>query len=146
MKNPLMVLPTAFPAMMAFAKELKNDSVPARLLSLIHLRASQINACSVCVLMHAKELEKLDETRDRLTALAAWRETTLYSPAERAVLALTEETTRIADKSDPVSDATWAEVAKHFDETQCATIVLNIAMINFFNRLNAATRQVAGAH
>ncbi len=110
----------------------------------MHLRASQINGCSVCVDMHAKALRKAGESEERVFAVAAWRETPFFSDAERAALALTEALCRLPDQADPVPDAIWDAVAEHFDETQLGALVLDIANINVWNRLNIATRQVVG--
>jgi AhpD family alkylhydroperoxidase len=110
----------------------------------VHLRASQINGCSVCVDMHAEELEKAGETPKRMFAVAAWREAPYFTEAERAALALAEAVTRLSDRADPVPDDIWNEAARHYNEPALATLVLSIAAINLWNRLNAATRQVAG--
>ena len=110
----------------------------------MHLRASQINGCSVCVDMHARTLKRSDETDERMFAVAAWRDAPYFTDAERAALALTEAATRISDRADPVPDAIWEEAARHYDEPELGILVLNIALINFFNRLNVITRQVAG--
>jgi len=143
-KNPLQLLPSLTQSLMAFGQAVQKDTtLPAKLPPMIHLRASQINGCSVCVLMHARELKKLDETEERLIALAAWRDTTLFTDAERAALAFTEHVTRIADTSEPVPEHVWAELEKHFDETQRTAIAMHIASINLWNRLNVATGQVA---
>ena len=144
-KNPAVVSPDLLPALMnlaAIAK--KGDAVPVTLTTLIHLRASQINGCSFCVDMHAKELKRAGETDERIIGVAAWQDMPYFSDAERAVLALTEAATRLSDRTDPVPDAIWDEAAKHFDEKALGAIVLNIAMINFWNRMNVTTRQVAG--
>jgi AhpD family alkylhydroperoxidase len=111
----------------------------------VHLRASQINDCSVCVDMHARELRQAGETDARIFALAAWRETPYFTDAERAALALTEAATRVADRPDAVPDAIWDEAARHYGEKALAALVIQIGLINLFNRVNAATRQVAGA-
>jgi AhpD family alkylhydroperoxidase len=144
MKNPLMLVPDALKAMLALDKSTANDNLPDITRKLVHLRASQINGCSVCVEMHAHELKKAGDTDKRIFALAAWRETPYFNDAERAALALTEATTRLADRSDAVPDDVWNEAARHYDEGALAALVLQIALINAFNRVNAATRQVAG--
>jgi AhpD family alkylhydroperoxidase len=144
MKNPAMIVPGAMPALYALGAAAKKGDVPSRTLDLIHLRASQINGCSVCVDMHARDLKKAGETDERLFAVAAWREAPYFTDAERAALALTEAATRLSDRGDAVSDEIWAEARRHYDEPQLAVLVLNIALINLWNRLNAATRQVAG--
>jgi AhpD family alkylhydroperoxidase len=144
MKNPLMLVPDALKAMLALDKSTANDNLPDITRKLVHLRASQINGCSVCVEMHAAELKKAGDTDKRIFALAAWRETPYFNDAERAALALTEATTRLADRSDAVPDDVWNEAARHYDEPALAALVLQIALINAFNRVNAATRQMAG--
>ena len=111
---------------------------------MVELRASQINGCSVCVDIHSRELEHAGESRERIHMVAAWREAPYFSDAERAALALTEAATRLADRSDPVPDEVWDEAARHYDEPQLAALVVAIAGINAFNRLNATTRQITG--
>ena len=143
MKNPAMVLPQTMQALYALDKSTA-DLLPLTIRKLVHLRASQINACSVCVTMHAQELKKEGESDERIFAVAAWRDTPFFTEPERAALAMTEELTRIADKSDPVSDAVWAEAARHFDEKALAALIVSIAQINVWNRLNAAVRMMAG--
>jgi len=97
----------------------------------------------MCTLMHARELRKEGESDDRIFAVGAWRETSLFTDAERAALELTECLTRIADRSDPVPDSVWNEAAKHWTEKQLAGLVLQIGLINTFNRINVAVRQIA---
>lgn len=145
MKNPILVLPDALKAMMALDKATANPDVPDVTRKLVHLRASQINGCSVCVDMHADELKKAGESDKRIFAVAAWRETPYFNDAERAALALTEAATRIADREEPVSDKVWSEATRHYNEEALAVLVMHIAMINFWNRINCATSQVAGA-
>jgi AhpD family alkylhydroperoxidase len=111
---------------------------------MVHLRASQINGCSVCVDMHARELKKAGESDDRIHAVSAWYDAPYFSDAERAALALTEAATRINDRSDPVPDAIWDDAAKHFDERSLSALLLAVGVINVWNRLNVSTRQVAG--
>jgi len=145
MKNPLMIFPDALQALLAVAKSAQQDGVPLRTPYLVCLRASQINGCSVCVDMHARDARKAGETDERLFAVAAWREAPFFTDAERAALALTEAATRLSDRADPVPDEIWNEAARHYDEPALASLVINIALINFFNRINATTRQVAGS-
>ena len=143
MTNPVFVLDGAMDAMQALAKSVSRARMPIDP-ELVHLRASQINGCSVCVDMHAKALRKAGESEERVFAVSAWREAPFFSDAERAALALTEALTRLADKDEPVPDAIWDAAAEHFDEPQLAALVLDIAQINVWNRLNVATRQVVG--
>lgn len=144
MKHPVFVIPDAMKALHALGKAATADGLPAVTCYLVHLRASQINGCSVCVDMHANELKQAGEDDRRIFAVAAWRETPWFTEAERAALALTEELTRLADKPEAVSDAVWADAAKHYDETALAALLLHVAQINVWNRLNGAVRQVAG--
>ena len=145
MQNPLGLLPDALKALLAVDKATKNDALPEMTRKLIHLRASQINGCSVCVDMHARELKNAGEKDERIFAVAAWREMPYFTAAERAALDLAEAATRLADRPDPVSDSVWDEAARHYDEKALAALVMQIALINTFNRINATTRQVAGA-
>ena len=145
MTNPVFVLDGAMDAMQALAKSVSRARMPIDS-ELVHLRASQINGCSVCVDMHAKALRKAGESEERVFAVSAWREAPFFSDAERAALALTEALTRLADKEEPVPDAIWDAAAEHFDQTQLGALVLDIATVNLWNRLNIATPQVVGEH
>jgi AhpD family alkylhydroperoxidase len=145
MTNPAFLVPDALPAMLALAGVAKKCGVPMQTLHLVYLRASQINGCSLCVEMHARDLRKLGETDERLFTVAAWREAPYFTEAERAALALTEAVTRLSDRADAVPDDVWAEAARHYDEPALAGLVMNIGLINFWNRLNVATRQLAGS-
>ena len=105
--------------------------------------ASQINGCS-CLPWRRDRGRGEGETDERLFTLVAWRETPYFTDAERAALALTEAVTRLSDRTDPVPDEIWDEAAKHYDEKALAALVLWIATVNVFNRVNVATRQVPG--
>lgn len=144
MSNPVQVLPDAMKALVALSRAAQTGAVPASTHTLVHLRASQINGCGVCVDMHARELREAGESAERIAAVAAWRETPYFTDAERAALALAEAATRLADRPDPVSDQVWDDAAGHYDEKELAGLLLSIAAINAWNRLNATTRQVAG--
>ncbi|HEU0239443.1 MAG TPA: carboxymuconolactone decarboxylase family protein [Micromonosporaceae bacterium] len=144
MKHPAIVLTEAMPALMNLSKAVEQAGLPKVTVDLVALRASQINGCSVCVGMHATDLREQGQSDERLFSVAAWRETEYFTDAERAALALTEATTRLADTGDAVSDDIWNEAADHYTETELAGLVMAIAMINLWNRLNAATRQLAG--
>jgi len=144
MKNPALVLTGALPALMALDKTTDVDGLPYVTRKLVHLRASQINGCSVCTDMHSRELKKAGATDERLFSVAAWRDTPYFTPPERAALELTEALTRLSDRPDPVSDALWDEVSQHYDEPARAALILSISAINVWNRVNSAVRQVAG--
>ncbi|MDA0178839.1 carboxymuconolactone decarboxylase family protein [Solirubrobacter phytolaccae] len=142
--NPAVSTDGALDALQALNTAISRARLPISR-ELIHLRASQINGCSVCVDMHAKGARKGGESEERVFAVGAWRDSPYFTDAERAAFALTEALTRLADTADPVPDELWDEVSEHFDEPQRAALVLDIAQINVWNRVNAATRQVAGA-
>lgn len=144
MKNPAMLIPDVMQPLMGFVAAVRKSGMPEHTLDLVHLRASQINDCSVCVDMGSRELKKAGETDDRLFSVGAWREAPYFTEAERAALALAEAVTRLSDRSDPVSEEIWNEAALHYDEKSLATLILWIATTNLFNRVNAATKQVAG--
>jgi AhpD family alkylhydroperoxidase len=125
---------------------LDQSSLPKATQELVSLRASQINGCGVCVDMHTKEAAAAGETPVRLNLVAAWREATVFTDAERAALALAEEGTRLADHHRGVSDETWAQVSEHYDDDQIAALVCLVAMINAANRLNVIVRHPAGSY
>jgi AhpD family alkylhydroperoxidase len=143
-ENPALTVPGVMPALQRMTDAVKKAGVPETTLYLIELRASQINGCSVCADMHSRELRAAGESDERIFTLAAWRETPYFSDAERAALDLTEAATRLADRSDPVPDSVWDEAARHYDESQLAALVIAIAAINAWNRINATTRQITG--
>ncbi|MEV0650579.1 carboxymuconolactone decarboxylase family protein [Phytomonospora sp. NPDC050363] len=144
MKNPVMILDGTLDALLAVSKSCAQTGIGEEVLELVNLRASQINGCAVCADMHAKGLKKMGTTDERLWTVATWREAPYFTDAERAALHLAEEMTRLADAGD-VTDAVWAEAKAHYDERQLAALVMNISMINLWNRLNATTRQIPGA-
>ncbi|MFJ1578755.1 carboxymuconolactone decarboxylase family protein [Streptomyces sp. NPDC088182] len=128
----------------AAGKVLSDAALPATTQELVKLRASQINGCGFCTDMHTKDASHAGETSVRLNLVAAWREATVFTDAERAALELTEQGTRIADAAGGVTDEVWANAAKHYDEDQLAALVLAIALINTFNRMNVIVQQPAG--
>jgi len=144
MKHPVVIVPDAMQALQALAASTRKSGVPERTLELVNLRASQINGCSACVDMHPRLAKRAGETEERLFAVAAWREAPYFSAAERAALALTDALTRVSDRPDPVSDQVWTEAARNYDEPALAALVIAIANINVWNRLNIAVRQPAG--
>lgn len=145
MTHPVYVVPAALKALTAYSRAGEGLGVPAETLEMLHLRASQINGCSVCVELHSTNLKKEGMSDERLYAVAAWRDAPYFSDAERAALELTESVTRVADRGDPVPDEVWTEAARHYDEQGLSALLIAITSINVWNRLNAATRQVAGA-
>ena len=144
--HPAMVVADAMTALQAVGAAVGRSGVPARTIDLVNLRASQINSCGVCMLGDAIGAKKAGETDERLWVVAGWRDAPFFSDAERAALALTEAITRLSDRADAVPDEVWDEAARHYDEAELGALVLAIANINLWNRLNVATRQVAGAY
>ena len=145
MTHPVMIVPDALKALHALDPSVRTTGLPAGVVDMVNLRVSQINGCSVCVEMHARDMKKAGESDERIFGVAAWRDTPYFTEAERAALALAEAMTRLSDRSDAVTDAIWEDAADNFSEPALAGLLLTIAQINVWNRLNAATRQVAGA-
>jgi AhpD family alkylhydroperoxidase len=125
-------------------KAISDSSLPGTVQELVKIRASQINGCGFCTDMHTKDAAHAGETAQRLHLVAAWREATVFTDAERAALELAEQGTRIADASGGVTDEAWAQAAKHFDEEQLLALISLIALINAYNRVNVINRQPAG--
>ena len=144
MQNPALAVPAALQALQALSKAIQATGLPPKTIELVSLRASQINGCGVCAVQHPQIARRLGETDQRLFAVAAWRDAPWFTDAERAALALTEAETRMSDRAEPVPDDIWEEAARHYDEQALAGLVLAIAGINVWNRLNVTTRQVAG--
>jgi len=120
------------------------SGVPYATTQLVLLRASQINACGMCTDMHYKDAVHAGDQPERLNLVAAWREATVFTDAERAALELAEEGTRIADAAGGIPDEVWANAAKYYDDEQLAGLVSTIALINAYNRLNVIARTPAG--
>lgn len=142
MKSP--ANPDVTTAIQHLYKAIHTGGVDPLMLELVHLRASQINGCSPCVFAGVEAAKKHGETEERLHNVVTWRETPFFTDQERAALALTEAATRIQDGAPGVTDEIWEDAAAHFDEKQFSAIILNIAMTNFFNRINRTTREQAG--
>jgi AhpD family alkylhydroperoxidase len=141
MQNPVMLVPGALQAAVALGDAVKQTGLPATTRALVHLRASQINGCSYCVDMAGRELREAGETDARIVAVSAWRDTSWFTEAERAALALTEAATRLSDRSGAVPDAVWEEAARQYDQPALAAVLLQVAVSNFWNHLNVPIRQ-----
>jgi AhpD family alkylhydroperoxidase len=144
MKNPAAIVPGAVQAVQALMATVHTAEVPPKVRHLVHLRVSQINGCSFCVDSAVKHAKKDGETDERLHAVGAWRDMPYFSDAERAALELAEAATRLNDQSDPVPDLVWNDAAMHYDEKQLAGLLLWIAIVNLFNRINVPVRQPIG--
>jgi AhpD family alkylhydroperoxidase len=125
---------------------IEQSPLPKATQDLVMLRASQINGCGWCVDIHTKEAAAAGETPVRLHLVAAWRESTVFTEAEQAALALAEEGTRLADASPGVSSQTWAQVREHYDDDQTVALVALVALINASNRLAVITRTQGGSY
>lgn len=134
--------PNAYKAMLGLEQYMRNTKIAPLLLELIKIRASQINGCAYCIDMHTQEAMNIGETAQRIFALSAWKESPLFTAAERAVLQLTEEVTLIS--KDAVSDETYDRVLKIHGENDLAQIIMQIIIINSWNRIAVSTRQVFG--
>jgi len=142
--NPAQTVPGARAALQRLANAVKQSGLPETTIQLVELRASQINGCGVCVDIHTRELKHAGESDQRIFTVAAWREAPYFTDAERAALALTEAATRLAHRLEAVSDEVWNEAARHYEEPQLAALVVAIAGINAWNRINATTKQIGG--
>lgn len=140
-RNMHTILGDAWGPLVALGKTLATSPIPEKTRGLVHIRTSQINGCAVCLDGH---IAKSTETPQRLGAVAVWREAPFFSDAERAALGLAEAITRLADQPERVPDPVWDEAQQHYDEKALAWLVLEVALANLYNRLNVATRQVAG--
>jgi AhpD family alkylhydroperoxidase len=146
--NPALSVPGVLDALQslstAVGEAADQAGVPRTTLELVNLRASQINGCAVCLDMHSRGAKKAGETDERLATLPAWRDAPYFTDAERAALALAEAGTRLADRGDPVPDAVFDEAARHYDEGALAALVVSIAAINTWNRINVISGQESG--
>ncbi|MDP4508951.1 carboxymuconolactone decarboxylase family protein [Nonomuraea turcica] len=136
-------IPEVYHHFLAVEKILHDSELPAATIELVKLRASQINGCGYCVDMHSRDMKKAGESDERLWMVAAWREATVFTPAERAALALTEEATRLPDR-EGVPDAVWQQAGEHYSEKQLALLIATIAMINAWNRIGVTARLTPG--
>jgi len=144
MNNPVLTVPGAMDALQALSAAGNHDGLPKSTIDLVHLRASQINGCSVCVDMHSRGAKRAGELDERLFTVAAWWDSPYFTEAERAALALTEAVTRLSDRADPVPDQVFDDAARHYEEPALGALLIQIATINAWNRLNVATRQTSG--
>jgi AhpD family alkylhydroperoxidase len=144
MPNPATIITEAVKPTQSMWAAAYAAGIPPATLGLVHMRASQINGCAVCMEHGARGARKAGESDERMFTIAAWRDSPFFTDAERAALALTESITRMADQTDPVPDEVWNEAVRHFEQRQLAALVVAIATVNVWNRLNVATRQVAG--
>lgn len=144
MGNPMFVVDGAFEAAAALGTAITAAGLPARWSDLVNVRASQVNRCGVCLVQHQREARAHGMTDDEVFSVAGWQDAPWFPAEERAVLALTEAVTVLDPGPAAVDDALWREVAEHLDEQQIAAVLLQIALVGVWNRVNRVTRQVAG--
>lgn len=143
--NPAAVIPEALDGIQKLIVAVRKGGLPSSIMELTHMRASQINGCSTCIEGTIRHADKTGEELDkRLLMVAAWKHSSEFTEAERAALALTEEITLLAARTDPVPDEIWNRASRHYDDKALAALVLHVALVNLFNRLNVSTRQPAG--
>src|SRR3954469_751655 len=140
--NLMHVNPGIFHAMLGLERQVQKSGLDRKLLDLVRMRASQINACAYCLDMHSKDARADGETEQRLYGLSAWRETPYYSARERAALEWTEALTLVSETRVP--DDVYERVRVQFSEDELVHLSLAIVSINGWNRLNIAARTVAG--
>ena len=141
MTNPSLVVPDALQPLLDLTKAINNVGVPLQTLVLAHLRVSQINGRAIRIPANSREREEADEKDERHLMVAAWREASCFTDAERAVLALAEAATNLNDREDPVPDEVWQEAARHYNEQQLGALVIHIGLVNLWNRVAVATKQ-----
>lgn len=141
MPNPSMVVPGVMRPQRELVEAVNNAGVPLRTLVLVHLRVGQLNGRSVQIPVKKREFEEAGEEDHRLPLVETWREQACFTGAERAALALAEEITLISGREDPVPDHVWQEAAEHYGEQELGALVVHIGLVNFWNRVNVATRQ-----
>lgn len=139
-KSIFEVEPNAYKAMLGLEQYIRNSQIPAILRELIKIRASQINGCAYCIDMHTQEAIKIGESQRRIFALSAWKESPLFTEEERAVLKLTDEVSLISE--DGVADDTYEMVKKFYGEKVLAQIIMQIVVINSWNRIAVSTEQI----
>ena len=132
--------PKAYEAMFGLEKYLSTSKLSKTLLELIKIRASQINGCAYCIDMHTQEAMKHGESARRIFAVSAWWESPLFDEKEQIVLKMTEEVTLVADKG--LTTKTYNLAKTIFDDNEIAQIIMQIAIINTWNRIAVSTRMI----
>src|SRR4051794_27825059 len=132
--------PAAYQAVLAMERYVRTGGLAPPLYELIKIRASQLNGCAFCLDMHHRDARAGGEDQRRLDVLSAWREAPeLYTPRERAALAITEAVTLIGE--DGVPDEVWAEATPHLDDAGMVQRLMAVATINVWTRLAVSTHQ-----
>lgn len=135
--NPFAAAPAAMQSWLEFGKNL-DYKLEDSLMELVKIRASQINGCAFCLLMHTADARKHGLSEERIYLLDAWRESPLYSERERAALAWTEALTRVSETRAPDND--YHALKAQFTEEEQVTLTLLIVAINGWNRIQVGFR------
>jgi AhpD family alkylhydroperoxidase len=136
--NPYAVAPQLLDELIRYARTVQAMGLEKSLLSLVEIRASQINGCAICLHMHVQEARKQGESEDRVLMLDAWHETSLYTPREKAALAWTEALTRLTETRAP--DEAYEAAKAEFTDEELVKLTLMINVINSFNRFGVGFR------
>jgi AhpD family alkylhydroperoxidase len=131
------VVPGAYQAVLGLENYCRANVDPT-VYALVELRASMVNGCALCVNMHSHDALSAGESVERLFQVAAWHDAVVFTPKERAALALTDAVTKLGEHGVP--DAVWDEARAQWSEEELANLIVAIATINVWNRLNIATR------
>ena len=134
--------PEFFNKLAAFNMAIKKSSIEESIGNLVEIRASQMNGCAFCLDMHIKQATISGERPLRIYHLSAWRESTLFSPRERAALAWTEALTQLSPQG--VSDEVYEQARKEFSEKEITDLTYAVMTINAWNRINVAFRATPG--
>lgn len=134
------VAPKAYQAMSGLERYIQSTNIDPRLKELMKIRASQINGCAFCLDMHVRDARKIGVNQRHIDTLPAWRETNFFSPEERAVLALTEAVTLVADTHVP--DEVYNQAKAFYSDEELADIIMTIVTINAWNRIAITSRYI----
>ena len=137
--NPMKAGPDAYKALAQFQAHVDQCGLEHSLMDLVKVRASQINGCAYCLVMHTNDARKLGENDERMHLLNAWEEAPVFSPRERAALAWTEAVTLVSEGHVP--DAVYEEARRHFSEKELVDLTYAVMAINAWNRLAIAFRK-----
>lgn len=135
--------PALFKKLVELAQLIDKGSIEEKTRDLVAIRASQLNGCAFCIDMHVKQATIHGERELRLHHLAAWRESTLFVPRERAALAWTETLTKLPDGGVP--NDIYERVRTQLSEEEIVDLTYSVMTINAWNRANIAFQTVPGS-
>lgn len=141
--NYMQQAPELFKKLGQLNSAMKETTIEEKIIDLVDIRASQLNGCSFCLDMHSKVAKLHGERELRLYQVAAWRDSTLFAPRERAALAWTEALTKLPEQGVP--DDVYERVRGQLSEKEITELTYAIVAINGWNRLNVAFKTVPGS-